>query len=715
MNFKSQIVVRSSLKLCVGLTLIAASRPASAAISPAKLQCEYRTNPLGIDVTKPHLSWQVSSKERGQRQSAYRILVARTQAALKANKADVWDSGKVTSSQTVNVSYAGPALKSGEDCYWKVQVWDQNGKASGWSTPARWSMGLLQQSDWKGQWIGWDKSEGDERFQGASWIWFPEGNPAAGAPVGTRYFRRVFDLPANSAIKSAMLTMTVDDNFKLLVNGQQAASGDLWLKPTQADIARFLKPGRNVLAVEAKNGEPSAAGLIGKLDVTFESGAQFSLVSDAAWKSSDKSADGWSAPTYDDANWGDAQSMGVLGMGPWGDIDASNIPARYLRREFTAKPQVKRATAYMCGQGFSELYLNGSKVSNDELSPGMSEYGKRSFYVTYDVTSQLKSGANAVGVILGNGRYWAPRSPRFGYPKLQLQLNIEYADGSTEQVVTDSSWKLTTQGPIGANNEYDGEEYDARREMPGWSTAGFNAARWQSVQTVKAPSPVLTAQISEPIQITQTMKPIAVTQPQPGVYVYDLGQNIGGWARLKVSGAAGTKVQLRFSEVLKKDGTLETANLRSAKVTDTYILKGGGVETYEPTFTNHGFRYIELTGLVGKPLPDAIEGRVVHDNLTRTGTFSSSNTLLNKLNENMTWVTRNNYRSLPTDLPRDERQGWLGDRQEVSKGESYIYDVRPIYAQWLKSIRDAQLDNGSVSDVSPSFYSLYNDGTVWPS
>ncbi len=380
---------------------------------------------------------------------------------------------------------------------------------------------------------------------------------------------------------------------------------------------------------------------------------------------------------------------------------------------------MRRATAYVCGLGLFELYLNGQKMGDDVLSPALSEYDKRAFYVSFDATRQLKRGTNAIGVILGNGRYFAPSPPSgmrtFGYPKLRLQMNIEYTDGTTAQVVSDERWKLTTDGPIRANNEYDGEEYDARLEMPGWSRSKFDDSKWQQVQLVEPGAPVLSAQIGEPMRVLETIHPVAITNPKPGMYVYDLGQNTAGWCRLKVSGPAGAVVKLRHAESLKPDGTIYTDNLRTAKAEDIYVLKGQGVETYEPRFAHHGFRYVEVTGFPGKPELDAIEGKVVHDALPRAGEFATSNPLLNQIYHNIFWTTRDNYRSMPTDLPRDERQGWMGDRQEVSKGETYMFDVAPLYAQWLADIQDAQRADGSVSDVSPAYWPLYQDGTVWAS
>jgi len=429
-------------------------------------------------------------------------------------------------------------------------------------------------------------------------------------------------------------------------------------------------------------------------------------------------------------------TMGLLNASDWkatwigldssNDIDTksefSRLPARMLRREFRVDKKIERATAYVCGLGLFELYLNGQKIGNHVLEPGLTEYNKHVFYVTFDVADKLIQGTNAVGVILGNGRYFAPRitvptrTNTFGYPKLIMQMHIDYEDGTSLDVVSDDNWKLNTNGPIRANNEYDGEEYDARMEIDGWNLAGFDESRWEKAQQVKGPGGVLVSQMIEPIRVTETIKPVAITNPKPGIYVYDMGQNMVGWCRLTVTGPRGTKVSLRHAETIRDDGMLYMDNLRSAKVTDLYILKGDGVEIYEPRFIYHGFRFVEVSGFPGEPALSAIQGQVVHDDLKHAGNFSCSNPLINQIHRNILWGVRGNYRSIPTDCPqRDERQGWLGDRSAESKGESYIFDIAKLYSKWMTDIQDAQRENGSIPDVAPSYWPIYSDNVTWPS
>jgi alpha-L-rhamnosidase len=717
------------------ITAVATIAPlAASAAGVGQLRCEYLTEPLGIDTAQPRLSWILGADKRvsrGEVQSAYRILVASNRNELNADQGDLWDSGKVTSDQSIQVRYAGKPLVSEQECFWKVQVWDAQGKASGWSQPARWSMGLLQPSDWHGKWMGLDepsRTQAAKKVLGdAQWIWFPGGQPEKDAPVGTRYFRHALTLPADRTVKQATLFFTSDNGGEFFINGQKVGGATDFHAAAQFDVTGQLQRGKNVLAASVHNdgSDPNPAGLIGLLRIEFTAGEPLVVVTDASWKSAEREAAGWKDATFDDSGWVAAQKLGSAGMEPWGAIKGAEdfrLAARMLRKEFAVEKKVRRAMAYVCGLGLSEFYLNGKKVGDQVLSPALSDYTKREFYLTYEVTKQLKKGANAAGVMLGNGRFFAPRSTvptgtvSYGFPKLLFQLHIDYEDGTAAEVVSDEHWKLTTAGPIRANNEYDGEEYDARMEMPGWSTAGFDDAQWQPAQGVMAPGGQLSAPMINPIRVMQTLKPIALTEPKPGVWIYDMGQNMVGWCRIKVSGPRGTEVRLRHAETLKSDGTLYLDNIRGAKVTDTYTLKGKGTEVYEPRFTYHGFRFVEVTGYPGKPGLGSIEGQVVHDDVESAGEFACSNPLLNRIYQNIVWGVSGNYRSISTDCPqRDERQGWLGDRSAECKGETYLFNTAALYAKWLQDMADAQKESGSVSDVCPAYWPIYSDNVTWPS
>ncbi len=399
--------------------------------------------------------------------------------------------------------------------------------------------------------------------------------------------------------------------------------------------------------------------------------------------------------------------------------DKKPLPARYLRREFAVTKKVTRATAYVCGLGFFDLYLNGAKVSQDVMDPALSEYDKAAYVVTFDVTDKLNEGANALGVILGNGRFYGPRLPegveftRFGYPKLLLQLEVEYEDGTKTTVVSDGSWRLTTDGPIRANNEYDGEEYDARMEMPGWDRAGFDDKKWRPVEVVHPPGGALKAQMIEPMMVTQIVHPVSITSPKPGTYIVDMGQSFYGTVRLKASGPRGTQVRMTSAYSLNPDGTLKTADNREALSTDVYTFKGEGVEAWNPIFKGQGYRRVQVTGFPGTPTADNFEGLVINTAVEPVGEFESSNTLVNKIHSALWWGTKVFLRSAPVDPDRDERMPWTGDPAKDAESEAYNFNVEPFYATWMDDEESTQRADGSLPDVT--MYWLFGNGVEWPS
>lgn len=561
-------ILKAGLSIGMGFVvlLFLSASPVYAQVQLTHPLCEMRENPLGIDVVRPNMSWGITGSARGIEQQAFQILVASTAEKLAAGEGDLWDSGKMESAASVNVTYGGKALKSRMKCFWKVRVWTNRGE-SAWSAPACWSMGLLKAADWKGRWIGMDH-------------------------------------------------------------------------PAKGDV----------------------------------------------------------------------------------ETQFSRLSARYFRKEFNAAKQIKSATAYIIGLGLYELYLNGRKVGDQVLAPGPTDYTAGVKYNTFDVTSFLKTGTNAIGTILGNGRYYTMRQAykpykikTFGYPKMLFNLELEYADGSREVLSTDDSWKMTAEGPIRANNEYDGEEYDATMEMPGWNTAGFNADAWQKAEYVQEAGGMPEAQMNENMKVMETLTPVSIKQIKPDVYILDMGQNMAGWIKMSVSGTAGKQVKLRFAETLQDNGELFVKNLRDARVTDIYTLKGGTREVWEPSFVYHGFRYVEITGYPGKPQLKDFEGRVVYDEMKTTGTFYTSNAMINKIHQNAYWGIRGNYKGMPVDCPqRNERQPWLGDRTTGAYGESFLFDNGRLYTKWLDDIQQAQKADGSIPDVAPAFWRYYSDNVTWP-
>lgn len=508
---------------------------------PIDLRCEYLPRPMGVDVPQPRLSWMLWSRERGQRQTAYRILVASSPQLLMRDEGDLWDTGKRESDQTCYIPYNGNPPGSLQRCYWKVQVWNENGIPSDWSEVSWWEMGILHPEEWQAEWITAPQAE----------------------------------------------------------------------------------------------------------------------------------------------------------------------PAPLLRRRFTVKTGVRRARALIYGLGYYELYLNGTRVGEHVLDPAQTDYEQRALYVVYDVTHLLAPGENVVGIMLGNGWYhqnvvWGGMS--YGLPCALFQMVLEYEDGTTDLVCSDGSWK-TLPGPVLKNNVYAGEEYDARCEVPGWNTASFDDSSWKPVQVIPSPTRRLQSQLLPPIRRVKTLQPASLWQAQPGVWVYDMGQNFAGWARLRVSAPAGTTITLRFAEELHPDGTIDPASTGVFATymvqTDRYTCKGEGVEVWEPRFTYHGFRYVEMTGYPGTPTLDMLEGVVVHTAVPPAGTFECSDEMLNRIHRTTLWTEVSNLHSIPTDCPHRERCGWLGDAHVSAEMTIYNFEMAPFWRKYLEDIETSLTDKGLPTFVAP--------------
>lgn len=458
-----------------------------------------------------------------------------------------------------------------------------------------------------------------------------------------------------------------------------------------------------------------------------------SLVSDTkyfwkakVWDDADNESK-WSAP----ANW----SMGLLKFSNWKGIfighdvgydktdkyDSLYLPpARYLRKSFTLNKKIKKATAYTTALGLYELRLNGNKVGDDYFLPGWTDYNKRLYYQTFDITNNLQEGENVIGAVIADGWY----AGYVGYallvrldkvrefygvnPSFMGQIQIEYKDGTTEIIASDRSWK-SNEGPTREADIIMGETYDARLENTGWDAPNYDDSAWKKPKVYTHPNGKLEAHPGTKVKNTEVLKPLAMTEPSPGTYIFNLGKNIAGIAELKVQGPKGTKVQLRFGEILKSDGNIQTENLRKARATDAYILKGDGVETWRPKFTYHGFQYVEVTGYPGNPDLNAITGIVLSSIETDASTFSASNPMNNTLFENIKTTQSANFFEIPTDCPqRDERLGWTGDAQVYMRSASYNSDVAAFMTKFLVDLDDAQRWYGAYPNFAPFPYSRPN-------
>jgi alpha-L-rhamnosidase len=427
----------------------------------------------------------------------------------------------------------------------------------------------------------------------------------------------------------------------------------------------------------------------------------------------------WSAPAF----W----EMGILEPESWKaswitfgsepDVKGSK-PCQYFRKDFSTGKKVQSARVYVTSHGLYQLFLNGKKVSTDLFTPGWTSYNKRIQYQTYDVTSLVQQ-KNCIGAIVGDGWYrgnigWSGQQGYYGSKlALLVQLQLRYSDGSSEVIGTDKSWKVSN-GPIEFSDIYNGETYDARKEMPGWANFGFDESKWEKAVLTEGSKKELIAPQGAVVKAIEEIKPIKLISTPKGETVLDMGQNMVGWVRLKVRGNKGDQVTLKFAEVLTKEGNFYTDNLRSAKCTDVYILKGDGEEIYEPHFTFHGFRFVKVEGLSAPLSLDQITGVVIHSDMAPTGSFSCSEPLINQLQHNIQWGQKGNFLDVPTDCPqRDERLGWTGDAQVFSMTAAFNFNVAPFYTKWMRDVAADQLPNGVVPHVIPDVLKGGGGSTAW--
>lgn len=443
------------------------------------------------------------------------------------------------------------------------------------------------------------------------------------------------------------------------------------------------------------------------------------------------------SPWSDPAEWG----MGIVGEGHWGgrwigwegpfqwDIEDSHsrMSSRYLRKEFNSEnKEIKRATAHISGLGLYEMYINGEKVGEDVLAPAPTDYRRTTLYNSYDVTDLLKGNGNAntIGVTLGNGRFYTMRQnykpykiPTFGYPKMRMNLIIEYADGSKQRINSDEKWSLTAEGPIRSNNEYDGEIYDARLDLGDWTNPGYDDSKWLKAQRAELPYGSLRGNTAPNMKVMRTLTPKSVRKVGDR-YMVDFGQNMAGWVKINISDVAkGDTVTIRYSERIMPDSTqLDVENLRHAQSTDRYIANGTekGI-SWSPKFSYHGFQFVEVDGM--KDLkPEDIVAEFVYDNLPDNGSFASSNATMNAIHRNAWWGVASNYKGVPVDCPqRDERQPWTGDHNMGTWGENFMFDNGTFYAKWMDDMREAQREDGCIPDICPPFYNYFTSDMTWSS
>jgi hypothetical protein len=690
----------TALALCLvsAVPVVAAPAVANAGAVPlaaSTLRVDGTSTPLGSDDAHPSLSWRLTSGVADEQQGTYRILVATTPSRLVAGRADVWDSGTVRSSDSVGVAYAGPALRSAKRYYWTVQMRDTRGALSRWATPSWWETGLLSTADWHGaQWISPDTADAGSFSDFTADVDFTIHHGAASLVFRAQDANDLYLWQVNSEVTPGTVVLrphvetngsfshlgpdvdvsavVTQQNVNLPHHLRVRADGatiTTWIDGTLVDTLTDSTYSKGTVGFRV--GDSTEDSRYDNLAVTGLDGT--SLFTDDFSTDPDTS---FPQSTIDDGQLDPGNGITLLDLDP---------AAPMLRHDFTVAKPVARARAYVDGLGLYELHVDGHKVGTDVLSPADTPYQQRSLYSTYDITDSLHKGANAVGMWLGNG-YDAQFSP-YGFrwlgPRQAIVLIVlTYTDGTQQTVTSSTDWTWNS-GPITADDIYQGETYDARLARPGWDEPGYTSGR--PVVTVPAPTATLTADDVPPMRVVRTVRPVRMTEPHPGVYVYDLGQDIAGWEQLRAKGPAGTTVQLRTAEEVGADGMLDTTTNRDAASTDRFTLAGtGGVQTYEPRFTYHGFRYVEVTGYPGTPTLDSLSGRVVHADVTSTGTFSSSDPLLDEIWQNNRASIENNSMSLPTDNPvRDERTPPGMDVQAYHDASVRDFDMDGFYAGYL--------------------------------
>jgi alpha-L-rhamnosidase len=694
---------------------------------PTALECDALQTPLGDDNKAPLLSWKLQDGRTGAKQTAYKILVASTPDLLKGDHPDIWNSGRVESDRTVDVAYGGPQLKPETRYYWRVQAWDMHGKAYPASDASWWETGLLDQSNWTAKWIGYEDAEqASLRAAHAQWI-TNSSTPTEEKGPTHHDFRLKFDVP--SGVKRAVLYVTGEDTVTAWIDGvkvlkpetQPAWGRTPWKSYTRVGDIHELHAGENLLAIEVtrfSGGNHGQTPMSAALSMEMADGSSKVIkTGDQDWKAQFNASGNWYSANDDDASWAHAipyapEKDAFGGQDKLGDpLPTAAVAA--LRHNFRVSRQVASARLYATALGAYKFSLNGKPVGDEVLAPGWTDYRERVTYQDYDVTSLMQKGENAIGAYLAPGWYstpleWIGQGNNYGDTPnaLKAQLRIAYTDGTVQWIATDQSWKADIS-PILSAEIYNGETYDARRQQPGWNTASFSDAKWHPVALIDPHEPKIIWQSFQPIRATQLMRPKAVTTPKPGIYIYDFGQNFAGVPRIHVQGTAGTNVQLRFGELLNPDGTLYVENLRNAKATDHFILDGKGVEEYQPSFTFHGFRYMEITGLPAAPSLSAIEAVSLNTDAPLTMQMKTGNALVNRLWSNILWGQRSNFLSVPTDCPqRDERLGWSADAQVFWRTATFNMDLTAFSRKYAGDLRGTQMGT--------AMYGIYAPGTAKP-
>lgn len=674
------------------------------------LRTEHIRELFGSEAHKPKFSWILQSSEHNVEQSQYRIQVALSEADLAAERAMVWDSGARQSADTFDIAFEGPTLRSRTRYWWRVQVVDHEGR-SAVSEPTWFETGLLSPDDWTAQWINIesDDAEGD-RKAGMQWIW---GATALVAQLHA--FRLDLNAP-NDLVSADVLVAGKDRLVGAWVNGQFCDTGTEGLPHgcwgVVTPLPCQLSPGHNSICVavraQTEGFFPVDGGSMAALiRLRRANGEVERLVSGPEWKLSlDPAEENWMDKGFDAAHWPAAQPADSLAI-----LGTPLPPERPLlaRREFAISKPISRARLFASALGVYRAELNGQPVADAVLLPEISVNESHTYYQSFDVTDLLQNGVNALGFEVADGFYAGPftwQQIRYGFGppprRLIAQLELEYADGTTETVSTGPDWKLSDSARIEASI-YGGETYDATLEQHRWSCPDFDETHWTPAVQGTPPETELVSLVSPPVRPLAERAAVSISEPEPGIFVYDFGQNFSGWVHLKCAAEPGTTVTLRFAELQHENGLANQTNLRSADATARYTCKGDpNGESYEPQFTYFGFRYVQVEGFPGRPDKDSLVGIVAHSDCPITGEMKFEHPLLDKFWHNTMWSQKSNFFGVPTDCPqRDERMGWMGDIQVFADAAAFNMDVDGFLRRFLREARAAQKPDGSYPIVVP--------------
>ncbi|GGI24447.1 family 78 glycoside hydrolase catalytic domain [Pedobacter mendelii] len=694
-----------------------------AALEPINLKCELYSNPLGVDVMQPGLSYIINSDlgSRGIEQTAYQIIVSSTAINLQKNYGDLWDSKKVTSSKMSFIKYSGFNLKSGRTYFWKVRIWDNSGNVSKWSLPAKWTMGILTDKEWNADWIS---ANGAEKFALTPFGYRAE---TSSSEMETKWVQ--VDLKKSSPISSVRLTpMFFEDRagygfpsrFKVEVADDEKFTNPIVIADYTA--TGFRNPGWKPVSISVKNTSGRFVRLTANKLWKWGNSFQFALRQMEVFSNGKNIASGMPVQASESSEKNGWTKKNITDE-PEDRQSLPNYSSMSLRKDFDVNKNLVRAVVFVSGMSEFELSVNGKKVGSDLLAPGWTEYKKTILYNSYDITDRVLPGANAIGIVLGNGMYnIQPDSIRYvkflnayGPLKAIAQLRLEYTDGTVKTVGTDKSWQVSP-GPITYSNMFGGEDYDANLEIEGWNKPNFKISnKWsQAVETKGGPGGKLkgTSAAAPQVKVIETRKAVKIIKIKDNLWIYDFGQNASMMPKLTVIGKKGDYVRMIPSELLGENGLVDRKSATQDGVRPAwwqYTLKGNGQENWKPKFFYQGARYVQVelfTAKKGSKLPvvTALEDMIVHSSSTPVGKFSTSNKLFNQIYDLVRWAQRSNMQSLMTDCPHREKMGWLEENHLNGPSLRYNFDMSPLFRKTMSDMADAQLSNGFVPNIAPEYF-----------